>query len=100
MESSGDGTGDRSLLFVICKTFSGIVGAAALGDLKNDRGLDIPEEAQIFIRSELWRSSQNQTHRAASRTAFAVEEEVTFCNGYEHQATRQTRGTAVLLTIA
>ena len=45
MESSGDGTGDRSLLFVICEAFSGEVGATALGDLKNDRRFDIAERA-------------------------------------------------------
>lgn len=52
MESSSDGTGDRSLLFIIRKAFSGEVGATALGDLKNDRRFDIPERAQVFIRSE------------------------------------------------
>jgi hypothetical protein len=81
VESSSDGTGDRGLLFVICKAFPGVVGAAALRDLKNDRRFDITERAQIFMRSELRDSPQNPTHRAASRTAFAVEEEVTFCNG-------------------
>ena len=81
VEGSSDGTGDRGLLFVICKAFSGVVGAAALGDLKNDRRFDITGRAQIFTRPELRESSKNQTHRAASRTAFAVEEEVTFCDG-------------------
>ena len=45
VESGGDGTGDRGLLFVICKAFSGEVGATALGDLKNDRRFDIPGRA-------------------------------------------------------
>ena len=53
MESSSDGTGDRCLLFVICKAFSGEVGATALGDLKNDRRLDIPGRAKVFIGSDL-----------------------------------------------
>ena len=53
MESSSDGTGNRGLLFVICKAFSGVVGATALGDLKNDRRFDIPERAQVFTRSGL-----------------------------------------------
>jgi len=43
MESGGNGTGDRGLLFVICKAFSGEVGATPLGDLKNDRRFNIPE---------------------------------------------------------
>ena len=49
MESSGDGTGDRCLLFVVRETFSGIVSAAALGDLKNDRGFNIPGRVEVFI---------------------------------------------------
>jgi len=49
VESSGDGTSDRCLLFVIREAFSGIVSAAALGDLKNDRGFDIPGQVEIFI---------------------------------------------------
>ena len=53
VESSSNGTCDRGLLFVICKPFSGEVGATALGDLKNDRSFDITERAQVFIRSEL-----------------------------------------------
>jgi len=53
VESSSDGTGDRCLLFVICKAFSGEVGATALGDLKNDRRLDIPGRAKVFIGSDL-----------------------------------------------
>ena len=81
VKSSGNGTGDRGLLFVICKAFSGEVGATALGGLNNDRRFDITERAQIFIRPELRALSQNRTYRAASRTAFATEEEVTFCDG-------------------
>ena len=82
MESGRNGTGDRGLLFVIWKTFSCEIGAAPLGDLNNDRRFDIPKQAraQVFIGSKIRGSSQNQTHRAASRTALAVEEEVTFCN--------------------
>jgi len=53
VQSSSDGTRDRGLLFVICKPFSGVVGATALGDLNNDRRFDITERAQVFIRSEL-----------------------------------------------
>jgi len=49
VESSGDGTGDRCLLFVVRETFSGIVSAAALGDLKNDRGFNIPGRVEVFI---------------------------------------------------
>jgi hypothetical protein len=52
VKSSGDGTSDRGLLFVICKAFPSVVGATTLGDLKNDRRFDITERAQIFIRSE------------------------------------------------
>jgi hypothetical protein len=80
VKSGSNSTSDGGLLFVICKAFSGEVSATPLGDLKNDRGFDISKEAraQVFIRCKVRESSRNQTHRAASRTAFAVEEEVTF----------------------
>ena len=48
VESSGDGTGDRCLLFVIREAFSSVVSAATLRNLKNDRGFDIPGQAQFF----------------------------------------------------
>lgn len=49
MESSGNGAGDGCLLFVIRETFSGIISTAALGNLKNDRGFDIPRRVEVFI---------------------------------------------------
>ena len=46
---SSDGTRDGGLLFVVCETFSGEIGTTALGDLKNDRGFDIPERVQFLF---------------------------------------------------
>jgi hypothetical protein len=51
MESSGNGTGDRGLLFVICEAFSSVVGATALGDLENDRRFDIPRMCKFSFYS-------------------------------------------------
>jgi len=49
--SGRNGTGDRGLLFVICKALSGEVGAAPLGDLKNDRRFYISSSFENCVRS-------------------------------------------------
>ena len=75
MVGSGDSTGDRSLLLVIWKTLAGEKGGTTLGDLDDDGALDVAEgrgERAGGDRGDV------RAHRAASRTAFAVEEEVTF----------------------
>jgi len=51
VKSGSNGTGDRSLLFIICKAFSGEIGATALGDLKNDRRFDISSSLEDRICS-------------------------------------------------
>ncbi len=73
---SSDGTGDGGLLLVVCEAIACEEGGAALGDLYDDGGLDVALVWSGQGRSRgRWRSG---TYRAASRTEFATEEEVTF----------------------
>ncbi len=70
----GDGTGDGGLLLVIWEALACEEGSAALGDLDDDGGLDVAGEGL----KEHAKTMVSGTYRAASRTALATEEEVTF----------------------
>jgi hypothetical protein len=78
MLSSGDGTEDGGLLVGVGETLSSEVGSSSLGDLDDDRRLDI-----AVGRNQFWALSKLfwDAYRAASRTALATDVEVTFCQG-------------------
>lgn len=71
---SGDSTQSRRLLLVVLKAFACKVRATTLRALQDDRCFDITAK----IVSERKTYVACIAHRAASRTALAVEEEVTF----------------------
>ena len=77
MVGSGDSTGDRSLLLVIWKTLAGEKGGTTLGDLDDDGGLDVAVGNGVKKRDD-GTGRGKEAYRAASRTEFATEEEVTF----------------------
>jgi hypothetical protein len=77
MVCGGDGTSDRGLLLIIGKTFTSKVGTSALRDLQDKRGLDISTRSSLYSATIIDVCKQ-QTNLAASRQAFAVEEDVTF----------------------
>jgi hypothetical protein len=81
VQGSRDRAGDGRLLFVVCDTLARKVRRTTLGDLKDDRGLDIAGRIKcgLAIRGTRgkWRLN-GSAYRAASRTALATEEEVTF----------------------
>ena len=68
------GAENRSLLLVIREPLASEVRSTTLGGLKNNGCLDIPETRQ----SVNYVSYESEAYRAASKTAFAVEEDVTF----------------------
>ena len=77
--SGGDSSQDWSLLLVISKTLACIVCAASLRNLDNNGRFDVPvgsDKITIMMRCQRWGVNN---YRAASKTALAVEEEVTFC---------------------
>jgi len=81
MQRSRDGSSGGCLLFVVGKALAGKKGASTLRNLKDDWSLDIPTahySRHIYLEKKT-------THLAASNTAFAVEEEVTFCP-VDHQS--------------
>lgn len=77
MVGSGDRTCDGGLLLVVWETLACEEGGATLGYLDDDGGLDV---AMGQVRMKIGRRDRVDagTHRAASRTEFATEEEVTF----------------------
>ena len=75
MVGSTDGTNDRCLLFVIGKPLAGEIRGTSLGDLNDDGRFDVSElHGQVQHLN-----NRNIRYLAASRTALAIEEEVTFC---------------------
>jgi len=72
---SSNSSEDGSLLLVICKTLAGVVSASTLRDLKDDGSFDVSAE----LRSENFgKVYDSPADLAASKTALAVDEEVTF----------------------
>lgn len=77
MVGSADGTNDRCLLFVIGKSLSGEICGTSLGDLDDDGRFDVSKlhgQVQLHLNN-----NRGIRYLAASRTALAIEEEVTFC---------------------
>lgn len=72
---SGDGTCDRCLLLIVREALACKVGAASLRNLEDDWGFDVPMGWGV---SGYTPSHKFRPYLAASRTAFAVEEDVTF----------------------
>ena len=75
MEGSGRRTSDGSLLLVVGKAFSSEVRRSSLGDLDDNRRLDVPIGVQYGVIVVIGANA----YLAASRTALAVDEDVTFC---------------------
>ena len=83
-----DGTEDRSLLLVVGETLACKVRASALRDLDDDGGFDIPIRGRISYPIEF--VTKCATYRAASSTALAVDDEVTFYRG--RKSSRRQKG--------
>ena len=71
----GNGTKDGGLLLVVGEALAGEVRASTLRDLEDYGSLDVPA---MGIREKEIRGQGDENYRAASSTALAVEEEVTF----------------------
>jgi len=79
--SSSNSTQDWCLLLVVSNTLACIVCAASLRNLNDNGGFDIPfilNQTVLAVRCEY----EMNRYRAASKTALAVEEEVTFCGRF------------------
>jgi hypothetical protein len=74
---SSDSTRNGGLLLVVGQALPCEIGAATLGDLKDDRRLDVTTPGSDMSGKTL----QRDTDRAASSAALAVEDDVTFCSG-------------------
>ena len=80
MVSSSDCTGDRCLLISVAETLAGEVCASTLGDLQDDRNLKVTiNVTENSLSCKIEDNHLANTDRAASRTALAVDEDVTFC---------------------
>jgi hypothetical protein len=49
MVGGSNSSQDGSLLVVICKTFTSVVGTSTLGNLEDDRSLDVSAELEVSI---------------------------------------------------
>lgn len=76
MMCGGDGTEDGSLLLVVSKSLSCEIRRSTLRHLEDDWGFDISMSRQKKLR----RTENRRNYLAASRTALAVDDEVTFCD--------------------